>query len=239
MKKKVILISGCSSGLGQDLSKYYQKIGHIVVGFGAKTQLKNNNNFFYKNVNLKSKSQINNFLIFVFKKYKKIDYFINNAGLAPAAFPALLNNYEFVEDVTKTNILGQIYLINQITKLMIKKKFGRIINISSMSVSLNLEGTSLYTSSKAAIEKYLKILSKEISYKNNVNITFNTLRVSMYDTKSFRELGEKTIQKAKDSLAYKKVLKINEIINILKPLINDKNKALTGQTINLGLIDGN
>ena len=58
-------------------------------------------------------------------------------------FPALLNNYEFVEDVTKTNILGQIYLINQITKLMIKKKFGRIINISSMSVSLNLEGTSL------------------------------------------------------------------------------------------------
>ena len=54
-----------------------------------------------------------------------------------------------MEDVTKTNILGQIYLINQITKLMIKKKFGRIINISSMSVSLNLEGTSLYTSSKA------------------------------------------------------------------------------------------
>ena len=85
MKKKVILISGCSSGLGQDLSKYYQKTGHIVVGFGAKTQLKNNN-FFYKNVNLKSKSQINNFLSLVFKKYKKIDYFINNAGLAPVRF---------------------------------------------------------------------------------------------------------------------------------------------------------
>ena len=239
MKKKVILISGCSSGLGQDLSRYYQKIGHIVVGFGAKTKLKNKNNFFYKNVNLNSKSQINNFLSLVLKKYKKIDYFINNAGIAPAAFPALLNNYEFVEEVTKTNILGQIYLINEITKIMIKKKFGRIINISSMSVSLNLEGTSLYSSSKVAIEKYLKILSKEISYKNNIDITFNTLRVSMYDSKSFRELGEKTIHKAKNSLAYKKVLKIDEIINILNPLINDKNKALTGQTINLGLIDGN
>ncbi len=239
MKKKVILISGCSNGLGKDLSKYYQKNGFIVVGFGANTKIKNTKNLFFKNVNLKSKSQINNFLSLINKKYKKIDYFINNAGMAPAAFPALLNNFEFIEEVTKTNILGQIHLINEITKIMMKKKFGRIINISSMSVALNLEGTSLYTSSKAAVEKYLKVISKEISYKNNMNITFNTLRVSMYNSKSFKELGESTIQKAKYGLTYKKVLKINELINIITPLMNNKNTAITGQTINLGLVDGN
>tara|TARA_A100001015_G_C14965855_1_gene702904 strand:- start:737 stop:1456 length:720 start_codon:yes stop_codon:yes gene_type:complete len=239
LKKKVILISGCSSGLGKDLSKYYQKNGFIVVGFGPNTKVKNKKNLFFKNVNLKSKSQINNFLSLIIKKYKKIDYFINNAGISPAAFPALLNNFEFIEEVTKINIIGQIHLINEITKIMMKKKFGRIVNISSMSVALNLEGTSLYTSSKATIEKYLKVISKEISYKNNMNITFNTLRVSMYKSKSFKELGESTIQKAKYRLAYKKVLKINEILNIIAPLIDNKNTALTGQIINLGLVDGN
>ena len=63
--------------------------------------------------------------------------------------------------------------------------------------------------------------------------------VTILNSKSFKELGESTIQKAKYGLTYKKVLKINEIINIITPLMNNKNTAITGQTINLGLVDGN
>lgn len=239
MKKKVILISGCSNGLGKDLSRYYYKKGYVVVGFGANLKLKNKKNFFYKIVNLKSKEKIKNFLNHVLKKFKKIDYFINNAGIAPASFPALLNNYSFINEVFKINVIGQMFLINEVAKIMIKNKFGRIINISSMSVPLNLEGTSLYSSSKIAIEKYLKILSKEISYKNNMDITLNTLRVSMYKSKSLDELGESTINKAKQNLNYKNIIKIQELTNIINPLLNKKGVSLSGQILNLGLIDGN
>jgi|TARA_Y100000389_G_scaffold204731_1_gene259272 3-oxoacyl-[acyl-carrier protein] reductase len=238
LKKKVILISGCSNGIGKDLSEYYQKNGFIVVGFGASVKIKSKKNLFYDIVNLNSKNQIKSFINLIIKKYKKIDYFINNAAAAPAAFPALLNNFEFTEKVFKTNVIGQIFLINEISKIMLKNKFGRIINISSMSVALNLEGTSLYSSSKAAVEKYLKILSKEISYKNNNNITLNTLRISMYNSKSFRELGKKTISKAKQNLAYKKVLNIYDILNVINPLLKEKNYTLSGQTLNLGLVNG-
>ena len=64
---------------------------------------------------------------------------------------------------------------------MIKKKFGRIISFSSMSVELNQEGTSLYSSSKSALIQYSKILAKEIG---KVNVTSNIIGLSVYDSKS-------------------------------------------------------
>ncbi len=60
----------------------------------------------------------------------------------------------------------------------------------------------------------------------------------MYNSKSFRELGKKTISKAKQNLAYKKVLNIYDILNVINPLLKEKNYTLSGQTLNLGLVNG-
>ena len=64
---------------------------------------------------------------------------INNAAFAPAAFPALLNSYDLIKKTYELNVLGSFTLINEVAKHMIKKKFGRIISFSSMSVELNQE----------------------------------------------------------------------------------------------------
>ena len=116
MKKKVILISGCSNGIGKDLSEYYQKNGFIVVGFGASVKIKSKKNLFYDIVNLNSKNQIKSFINLIIKKYKKIDDFINNAAAAPAAFPALLNNFEFTEGAYEE--MGE-HVVNSLYEYMV------------------------------------------------------------------------------------------------------------------------
>jgi 3-oxoacyl-[acyl-carrier protein] reductase len=165
-------------------------------------------------------------------KYKKIDYLINNAALIPASFPSILNDKELVTRVFETNVISQISIINEVAKKMVKKKFGRIICFSSMSVGLLEEGTSLYSSSKNSLDTYSKILSKELA---KANITCNTIAPSMYNTKSFRELGETIINSSKKKLQVQRELKLEEIANVIEFLFKKESAVITGQTIYLGL----
>ena len=166
----------------------------------------------------------------MYVKYKKIDYLINNAALIPASFPSILNDKDLITRVFETNVISQISIINEIAIKMVKKKFGRIINLSSMSVGLLEEGTSLYSSSKNSLDTYSKILSKELA---KVNITCNTIAPSMYNTKSFRALGETVINSSKKQI--QRELKLEEITNVIEFLFKKESGVITGQTIYLGL----
>ena len=129
-------------------------------------------------------------------------------------------------------MISQISVINEVAKKMVKKKFGRIISLSSMSVGLLEEGTSLYSSSKNSLDTYSKILSKELA---KANITCNTIAPSMYNTKSFRELGDTIINNSKKKLQVQRELKLEEIANVIEFLFKKESAVITGQTIYLGL----
>ena len=91
----------------------------------------------------------------------------------------------------------------------------------------------MVSSSKKSLEFYSKIFAKELSKEN---ITCNTIAPSMYDTPSFRELGDKIINNAKKKLQIKRKLKINEISDIIEFLFKKESRIINGQTIYLGLI---
>ena len=115
---------------------------------------------------------------------------------------------------------------------MIKKKFGRIVSISSMSLNLLQEGTSIYSASKSAEVVYSKILAKELA---NYNITSNVLGVSMYESRAFRNLGKTIIDNAKQKLN-KRLLSINEITNVLEFFLKKDSSVVSGQEIYLSLV---
>ena len=230
--RRILLITGTSSGLGKDLSKYFLKKNYIVFGCSrGKSKISSK---FYKHriLNLNDETEVKKWVKDVHFKYKKIDYLINNAALIPASFPSILNDKELVTRVFETNVISQISVINEVAKKMVKKKFGRIISLSSMSVGLLEEGTSLYSSSKNSLDTYSKILSKELA---KANITCNTIAPSMYNTKSFRELGETIINNSKKKLQVQRELKLEEIANVIEFLFKKESAVITGQTIYLGL----
>ena len=230
--RRILLITGTSSGLGKDLSKYFIKKNYIVLGCSrSKSKISSK---FYKHriLNLNDETEVTKWVKDIHFKYKKIDYLINNAALIPASFPSILNDKELVTRVFETNVISQINVINEVAKKMVKKNFGRIINLSSMSVGLLEEGTSLYSSLKNSLDTYSKILSKELA---KANITCNTIAPSMYNTKSFRELGETIINNSKKKLQVQRELKLEEIANVIEFLFKNESAVITGQTIYLGL----
>ena len=230
--RRILLITGTSSGLGKDLSKYFLRKNYIVLGC-SRTKSKISSKFYkHRILNLNDEREVRKWVEDVHAKYKKIDYLINNAALIPASYPSILNDKELVTRVFETNVISQISIINEVAKKMVKKKFGRIISLSSMSVGLLEEGTSLYSSSKNSLDTYSKILSKELA---KANITCNTIAPSMYNTKSFRELGETIINSSKKKLQVQRELKLEEITNVIEFLFKKESAVITGQTIYLGL----
>ena len=230
--RRILLITGTSSGLGKDLSKYFLKKNYIV--FGCSRSKSKISSKFYKHriLNLNDETEVKKWVKDAHFKNKKIDYLINNAALIPASFPSILNDKELITRVFETNVISQISIINEVAKKMVKKKYGRIISLSSMSVGLLEEGTSLYSSSKNSLDTYSKILSKELA---KANITCNTIAPSMYNSKSFRELGETIINNSKKKLQVQRELKLEEIANVIEFLFKKESAVITGQTIYLGL----
>ena len=230
--KKILLISGTSKGLGTDLSKYFIKKNFAVYGC-SRNKLNLNSKLYNHSVfDVNSDVEIRKWVEKIYKKHKRIDYLINNVALIPTSYPSILNNKELVLKVFKTNVVSQINLINEVGKKMIKKKFGRIISFSSMAAGLLEEGTSLYSASKSSIETYSKIVSKELA---KANVTCNIIAPSMYNTKSFKKLGEKVIQKSKKKLQIQRELKLQEITSLVDFLFKKESGVITGQTIYLGL----
>jgi len=231
--RRILLITGTSSGLGKDLSKYFLRKNYIVLGC-SRTKSKISSKFYkHRILNLNDEREVRKWVEDIHAKYKKIDYLINNAALIPASYPSILNDKELITRVFETNVISQISIINEVAKKMVKKKYGRIISLSSMSVGLLEEGTSLYSSSKNSLDTYSKILSKELA---KANITCNTIAPSMYNTKSFRELGETIINSSKKKLQVQRELKLEEITNVIEFLFKKESAVITGQTIYMGLV---
>lgn len=230
--KKILLISGTSKGLGKDLSKYFLKKNFIVFGC-SRSKTKLNSKFYNHSVfDINSEIETRKWVETIYKKHKRIDYLINNVAMIPTSYPSILNNKELVLKVFKTNVVSQINLINEVGKKMVKKNFGRIISFSTMAVGLLEEGTSLYSASKSSIDTYSKIVSKELA---KANITCNIIAPSMYNTGSFRKLGDKVIQNSRKKLQIQRELKLEEITNVIDFLFKKESGVITGQTIYLGL----
>ena len=230
--KKVILVTGTNSGVGKCLVKYFsQNKNNIIIGCSRSHDKFKSKNFFHTQVNLQNENEIKQWIKNIITTYGKIDYLINNAAFAPAAFPALLNSYDLIKNL-RIKCSGIFYSYKRSCKAHDQKKFGRIISFSSMSVELNQEGTSLYSSSKSALIQYSKILAKEIG---KVNVTSNIIGLSVYDSKSVEKLGNFIINKAREKLILKNLTK-EEIIHAVNFFLHKDSKSITGQEIYLGLI---
>lgn len=232
--KKILLITGTSSGLGRHLAKYYLEKNYIVFGCSRSLVKINSKHYYHEVLDINEKLKIKNWIEKIFSKYKKIDYLINSASFVPVSYPSLLNDYELVTNAFKTNVISQVNLINEVGKKMIKNKFGRIINFSSMSEGLLEEGTALYSSTKKSIETYSKIFSKEII---KANVTVNTIAISMYNSKSFKKIGKEVIDNSKKKLLIKRTLNLKEIANVIDFFLKKESAVITGQTIYLGLVN--
>jgi 3-oxoacyl-[acyl-carrier protein] reductase len=217
-----ILITGTSKGLGKYLAEYYSK-NNRVFGCG-RTHISGWDNYDHFMVDITNENQV----IDLVKNINHIDVLINNAGVASMNH-AILTSLQSVKNTFDVNFNGTFLMCREVIKKMIYQKHGRIINISSVAVPLNLEGEMVYASSKAAVEKMTQILAKEVG---TFGITVNTVSPTPMNDGLIRNVPKDKIANIINLQSIKRLGKFEDISNVIDFYINSE--FITGQTIYLG-----
>jgi len=215
MKKKLFLISGGSSDIFQNLIKEnYFTDSKILAIYNNSNKLIKNKNITYIKFDFK---RDNNFKKFekIFSAYNKL-IFINFASNKTNKIFLNIKTNDFINDF-KINTLSYFNISKLILPFMIKKNWGRIINISSTGGEKGDVGTTTYTSTKLAANGVTRVLSKEFA---RFGITSNTIRLGNFKTGMYLNLNENLKKKILKEIPSGKTGKIINIYKAINFIIN-------------------
>jgi len=228
---KVMVITGSSKSIGKYLAQYYVEKGFKVVGCSRQPADYELENYQHFCLDVCDEVKVKQMFGDIQNRYGRLDVLINNAGLGIMNY-ALLTPLQTVRKTLDTNYIGSFLFCREAAKLMQTKRYGRIVNISSIAVALTQPGTSTYGASKAALEQFSKVLAKElIAY----GITVNVLGLSFVKDSGMAEaIAEKSIQETLERTTSKSWLSFEDVAKGVDAFIFPENDKLTGQTIYLG-----
>lgn len=162
----------------------------------------------------------------------KIDVVVNNAGEYIYKEADLLNLAD-INRLTKINLIAPIYIVSQALPYMKTQKWGRIINIGSISGVMGEAGANVYSATKSGLIGFTRATALEVA---QYGITINTINPGWVDT----DLGTSSIEDSnfsKDEIVecipQRRFVTPEEITGMIKYLISDEARGVTGQSINL------
>jgi NAD(P)-dependent dehydrogenase (short-subunit alcohol dehydrogenase family) len=169
--KKVILITGISSGFGKETARLLSEEGYTVYGTVRKeteSALPVN----YLRMDMTDLNSIREAVLIIVEKEGRIDVLINNAGMHTGG-PAETLPAEYIKLQMDTNFMGMVHLTREILPLMRKQGTGRIINVSSIGGLMGLPFQAYYSAAKFAVEGFSEALRMEVSQFNIKVILIN------------------------------------------------------------------
>ena len=224
MKKKIVIISGVSKGLGLAISKMLLKKNWIIAGFSrskspeVKILLnKYKKNFYFETFNVTNLKKISSFVEKVSKK-GKIYGLINNAGIVNEDL--LVNqNKSHIKHLIDINLLGPILLSSEVIKYLMINGQGRIINISSIVAKSGYKGTAVYSSTKSALEGMTRALSRELGKRN---ITVNAVSPGYMKTNLTKNMAKDKLDQIIRRTPASRAGKVSDIIGLINFLLKKK-----------------
>ncbi len=236
-ENKVVLITGATNGIGEEILNAFLKTKARIIVTGNTTskrkflkKYKSKKIIAYFQVDFRNYVSSNNFYNDL-KKIKKIDICINNAGINKIDYIDKIDN-EF-DDLLNVNLNSPFKIIKIVSEKMKKNKFGRIINISSIWGKKSREKRISYSTSKYALNGLTVSSSIELAKHN---ILVNSVSPGFVDTNLTRKiLSKKEIERVKKQIPIGRLARTNEISPLILFLTSELNSYITGQII---FIDG-
>ena len=229
MEVKKVLVSGGTKGIGGAIVTKLLDEGYSVIATTrdkTKANILEHKNLTVENLDLSSKDSVSEF-------QEKLESFkpsilINNAGVTKDNLFLRMSENDWTE-VIETNLNGTYRLTKIFLKAMIKNKWGRIINIGSVSGLMGNPGQTNYASSKAALEGFTRSLAKEIGSRN---ITVNLVSPGFINTDMTSGL---TIEKLESQIPLGRMGNPSDVASLVAFLASEGAGYITGQTL---VVDG-
>jgi 3-oxoacyl-[acyl-carrier protein] reductase len=229
-EKQIILITGTRKGIGQFLVEHYTMLGYQVIGCSRSEPEYLLDNYQHFCLDVCDEKEVKKMFNQIRRSYGGLNILINNAGIA-SMNPALLTEIDTVHKVLNTNVVGTFLFCREAAKLMLRNKFGRIVNFATVATPLKLEGEAIYASSKAAVISLTQILARELA---DNGITVNAIGPTPVKTDLIRSVPEEKLERLIDRQAIHRYGEYNDIINVIDFFIKPESSFITGQVIYLG-----
>ncbi len=165
----------------------------------------------------------------IINQFENIDVLVNNAGITKDMLIMRMKKEDF-EQVIDVNLVGTFNITKNVVPYMMKKRDGRIINISSVVGISGNAGQTNYSASKAGIIGFTKSLAKEIGSRN---ILVNAVAPGFIKTEMTESLPEEVKENINKSIPIKRMGNVRDVANVVKFLASEDSSYITGQVINI------
>ena len=233
-KNKNILITGASGGIGNELVKKFISLGGNVLGTGTNSEKLDKIKKQYPNVKVKKfdiseHSRIEEFVEDVNLELGSIDILVNNAGTNMDNLSLRMKDEEW-KKVIDVNLTSTFLLSKHSIKKMLKNKFGRVVNVTSIVGHTGNLGQSNYAASKAAIIAMSKSLAIEYAKKN---ITINCVSPGFIVSNMTLNIAEKVKLYLTSRIPMGKLGTGEDVSNCVAFLSSDQASYITGETLHV------
>lgn len=238
MENKIALVTGASRGIGQAIAHKLGQHGAIVVGTatteqgaGIITQYLNKSNIKGTGIvlNVNDADQISNAINTIRGQFGDVEILINNAGITRDNLLVRMKDEEW-DDIMDTNLKSAFRLSRAVLRPMMKARYGRIINISSVVGAIGNIGQTNYAAAKAGIFGFSKSLAREVGSRN---ITVNCVAPGFIDTDMTRSLSEEQQQNLIQHVPVGRLGRAEEIASAVAFLASSAAGYITGTTLHV------
>ncbi len=227
-KQKRLFITGGTGSIGNSICHYFNDNGceNVYASTTNINKVKSKDNFIkFKELNLSNISNTNlEELLDI-----DIDFLVLNAGITKDNIFLRMSADEWA-DVIDINLNSSFYLLKHFIKKMVKKRFGRVVFISSVVAHTGNPGQTNYTASKAAISGIVKSLALELSSRN---ITVNSVAPGFIQSNMTEKLNENQKNTILEKIPMKRLGNPEDIAKTVGFLCSDNASYITGQTIHV------
>jgi len=236
LSNKLAFITGANRGIGKAIAHLFSAHGANLI---IHSREKNSLNSLVKELNSKETKiyevyfdlndidRINNSIKSIDKNFHSIDILVNNAGFQADGVIGMIPE-KMINETYQTNVFGNIIISQWVSRLMMKKNKGSIINIGSIMGTQGARGQSVYASSKAAINGLTLSMAKELA---NYNIRVNCIAPGFIQTRMTEKLKKSQYINRIKQIRMNRIGSPEDVANLALFLASDSSNYITGQII--------
>lgn len=235
---KIALVTGASRGIGAAIAEKLGRAGFVVVGTATSVNGAAQIDERLKAAAIRGRGMVLDvtdadsvaqLMANVTEEFGTITVLVNNAGITKDNLLMRMSDEEWF-DVINTNLSAVYRLSKACLRGMLKARWGRIINISSIVGAMGNAGQTNYSATKAGVMGFTRSLAKEIGSRN---ITVNAVAPGFIDTDMTRALPEEQRQALVSGIALARLGQPDEIASVVEFLCSDGAAYVTGETIHV------
>jgi 3-oxoacyl-[acyl-carrier protein] reductase len=235
---KVALVTGASRGIGASIAVELAKNNMLVIGTATSDKgvgaIEENFKLNKQNgiglvLDVNDNKSIESLISNVEENYGSISILVNNAGITKDTLLMKMKDEDW-DEVMNTNLKSVFKLSQSVIRKMMKNRYGRIINISSVVGHSGNAGQTNYTAAKAGMSGFTKSLAQEVGSRG---ITVNCVAPGFIDTEMTRSLPEEYKNQLISKIPLGKLGSPNDIANAVAFLASENASYITGETLHI------